>query len=166
MRENETGSGERVLALDSDIAELERLSAFVDAFCELEAVPAETCSQLQVALEELVLNVIKYGECEPKKDAIRLAIRREGDELRAELSDTGVFFNPLDVPPPDLTGSVLDRPLGGLGIHLVRNLLQSIRYERCAGRNYLYFVKRLNPGLGKAEMEGEPHANGNGDNQS
>jgi len=166
MRENETGHEESVLALDSDIAELERLTAFIDQFCKLEAVPAETCGQLQVALEELVLNVIKYGECEPKKDAIRLVIRREGDEVRAVLFDTGVFFNPLDVPPPDLTGSVLDRPLGGLGIHLVRDLLQSIRYERCEGRNYLYFVKRLNPDSGKAEPEGEPHANRNGDNQS
>ena len=155
MCENEINPRESILTLDSDVAELERLTAFIDAFCELEAVPAETCGQLQVALEELVFNVIKYGACEPKKDAIRLAIRREGDELRAVLSDAGVFFNPLDMPPPDLTGSVQDRPLGGLGLHLVRNLLQSIRYERCEGRNFLYFVKRLDPDCGKAEPEGE-----------
>jgi serine/threonine-protein kinase RsbW len=166
MRENETGHGESVLTLDSDIVELERLTAFVDAFCQRETVPAEACSQLQVALEELALNVIKYGECEPKKDAIRLAIRREGDEVRAVLCDTGVFFNPLDVPPPDLTSSVQDRPLGGLGIHLVRNLLESIRYERCEGRNYLYFVKRLNPDSDKADPEGETHANRIGDYKS
>jgi len=166
MQEKKTNPAERVLALDSDIGELERLRAFIDAFCELEGVPEETCCKLQVALEELVLNAIKYGGCEPKKGAIRLAMSREGAEVRAELSDSGISFNPLDVPPPDLTGSLRDRPLGGLGIHLVRNLMQSIRYERREGQNYLYLVKRVNPDSGTAVPEGETHADGNGNHQS
>lgn len=166
MRENETGPGESVLALDSDIAELERLREFIDAFCRLEKMPEKTCYQLQVALEELVLNAIKYGECEPKKDAIRLVIKRENDEVRAVLSDSGISFNPLEAPPPDLTASVADRPLGGLGIHLVRHFLPSIRYERREGRNYLYFAKPIDSGSGPVSPEGGIHANANGDNQS
>jgi len=166
MGENEAGPEEKVLALDSDLAELERLKAFVDTFCEAESVTGETCFQLQIVLEELVLNTIKYGECQPKKEAIRLSIRRQGDEVRAVLSDSGIEFNPLEAPPPDLTASMRDRPLGGLGIHLVRNLLQSIHYERREGRNYLYFVKRLNQDSGKTGPQGDTNANGNGDNQS
>ena len=166
MGENEAGPEEKVLALDSDLAELERLKAFVDTFCEAESVTGETCFQLQIVLEELVLNTIKYGECEPKKDAIRLVIKREGDEVRAVLSDSGISFNPLEAPPPDLTASVADRPLGGLGIHLVRHFLPSIRYERREGRNYLYFTKPIDPGSGPVSPEGGIHANANGDNQS
>jgi len=164
MRENGTDPREKVLALDSDIAELERLTAFIDAFCELEQLPPETCYQLQVALEELVLNTIKYGECNPKEGAIRLTIRREGDEVCAVLSDSGICFNPLEAPAPNLAADVRDRPLGGLGVHLVRNFIPSMRYERREGRNYLYLARSVNPGSGTVSPKGGTHANGNGDN--
>jgi serine/threonine-protein kinase RsbW len=150
MDENEANPIESIIVLDSDIAELERLKTFIDTFCEVESVQMETCFQLQIALEELVLNIINYGQCEPKKGAIRFSIKRQGDEIIAALSDPGVSFNPLEAPPPDLAADVRDRQVGGLGIHLVRNFMQSICYERCEGRNCLYFTKRLNPVLGAA----------------
>ncbi len=165
MRENEANPGKNVLSLDSDITELQRLKAFIDRFCELEGVPEEACYQLQIALEELVLNSIKYGGCKPGKGKIRLTLEREGDEVRAVLSDNGISFNPLEAPMPDLTGSLRDRPVGGLGIHLVRHLIKSIRYERRAGRNYLFLTKPVNPGSDAVSPEGKTHANGNGDNQ-
>ncbi len=149
MSEDEVNPRESVLTLDSDIAELERLGAFVDGFCELEGIPQDICYQLHVALEELVINAIKYGGCDPKQGAIRLAIQRTGDEVAVQLSDSGVRFNPLNVPSPDLTKSLLDRPAGGLGIHLVRHLIPSIRYERRGGRNYLYLTKPVKPELGR-----------------
>lgn len=165
MRESETNSGETVLVLDSNVAELERLEAFISAFCDKEGVPEEISYQLQVALEELVLNAIKYGGCEPAEGAIRLAIKKEGDEVSAVLSDSGAGFNPLDMPPPDLTKSVLERPVGGLGIHLVRHLIPSIRYERREGRNHLYLTKPVKP-AGTLSQEEETHANGDGNNQN
>lgn len=166
MREKEINSGESVLTLDSDSAELERLREFVDEFCKLEVLPREICNQLQVALEELVINAIKYGGCEPKEGAIRLSIRKKGDEVSVVLSDSGVDFNPLDAPSPDLTKNLLDRPVGGLGIHLVRHLIPSIRYERLGGRNYLYLTKPVKPESGTVSPEEETHANRDGDNQS
>jgi serine/threonine-protein kinase RsbW len=165
MRENDTNFGESVLTLDGDIAELERLSAFIDEFCELEGVREETCYQLQVALEELVLNAIKYGGCEPKKGAIQLAMRKGNDLVHIVLSDSGISFNPLETPPPNLTGSLSDRPVGGLGIHIVRHIIPSIRYERRGGRNYLYLTKPVNPESGTVSPEGRTHANRNGNNQ-
>lgn len=147
MGGNETNPSESVIVLDSNITELERLKAFIDTFCKIESVQEETCFQLQIVLEELVFNTMKYGRCEPKEGAIRLSMNRRGDEVSVVLSDTGISFNPLEVPPPDLTADVHDRQVGGLGIHLVRNLVQSIRYERREDRNYLYFTKRLNPVL-------------------
>ncbi len=153
MRENETLLPDSVLALDCDPAELERLRDFIDAFCKSERVPEETCYQLQVAMEELVLNAIKYGACEPRKGAIQLLIRREDNEIRADLSDCGIAFNPLEAPTPDLTGNLLDRPVGGLGIHLVRHLIPSIRYERRGNRNYLYLSKPVEPKSGTISRE-------------
>ncbi len=166
MRDNVTNSEERVLTLDSDIAELERLGQFLDEFCRLEGLSREICNQLQVALEELVINAIKHGGCEPKEGAIQLSIRKDGTEVSIVLSDSGVGFNPLNVPEPDLTKSLLDRPVGGLGIHLVRNLIPSIRYERRGDRNYLYLTKSVIPDAGTVSPGEETHANGDGDNQS
>ncbi len=146
MLENRLDTGEHVLSLDGDFEQLGRLCPFLDGFCAVEAVPEQTCSLLQVAFEELIINAIRYGECEPKNSAIRLAIWRKGDQISAVLSDSGVAFNPLEVPPPDTTRSILNRPLGGLGIHLVRHLMSSIRYERRDGRNYLYLSRPVKPG--------------------
>ena len=141
MLDNEINPGEKVLELNSDIGELERLRGFIDAFCELEGVPEETCYKLQVAIEELVLNTIKYGQCDPKNGAIRVVIKRDGSEIHTSITDRGIRFNPLEAPTPDLSGSLRDRPVGGLGIHIVRHLIPSIRYERRGGRNYLYLVE-------------------------
>ena len=163
MGESDSNHAESILTLDSDLGELERLKTFIDAFCEAESVREEACFQLQIILEELVFNAMKYGRCEPKEGAIQLMMRGQGDEVNAILSDTGIGFNPLEVPPPDLTGNVRDRQVGGLGIHLVRNLVQSIRYERRENRNFLYFTKRVSPVPGTAELEGETHASRNGD---
>ncbi len=141
MPEKNTNPAESVLILDSDIAELPRLEAFLNSFCEKAGVPGEIGCQWQLALEELIVNAIRHGRCEPKKEAIRLAMKRDGDEVCAVFSDTGAGFNPLDAPLPDLTKSLLDRPVGGLGVHFVRHIIPSIRYERRGGRNYLYLAK-------------------------
>ncbi len=166
MRDNETDSVESVLLLDINISELERLARFLDRFCESTGMPEEICYQLHVALEELVINAIKHGGCAPKRGAIRLAIRRVSDEVRAVLSDNGIAFNPLTAPAPDLTKSLRDRAVGGLGIHLVRNLIPSLRYERRGDRNYLYLAKPVKLDSGTVSPEEQTDANGDGNNQS
>ena len=98
MPGNNASGVENTLTLDSDPAELERLRSFIDAFCDRENVPEEAHYHLNVALEELVLNAMKHGGCDPKRGAIRLAMQRDGDALRITLSDTGVSFNPLQAP--------------------------------------------------------------------
>ncbi len=131
-----------VLTLDSDLAELERLRAFIDAFCSREGIPEQPSYHLNLALEELVVNAIKHGACAPAKGAIRLEMRMEAGEVQITLCDTGIAFDPLQAPPP-LGPSLLPRPVGGLGIHLVRCLIPSIRYRRHDGRNYLYLAKPI-----------------------
>ncbi len=163
---NETGSQGNVLMLDSELGELERLTSFIDAFCAREGVPEEICWDLQIALEELVVNAIHHGGCDPKEGAIRLSIRKDGGEVKAVLCDSGIPFNPLEEPPPDLAGNLRERPVGGLGIHLVRNLIPSIHYERLGGRNYLYLTKPVSAGSDTPSPEENVNANGNGNHQS
>jgi len=144
MPEMPDNSGWERITLTSDLEELERLRAFIDGFCDREGLPDETRYHLGVALEELVINAMKHGACQPSNDAIRLSMRIEGGEVRMTLCDTGVPFDPLQAPPPDLTQKLPHRPIGGLGIHLIRCLLPGIRYERRDGRNCLYLTKPVN----------------------
>ncbi len=163
MPEENASSGEDTLTLDSDLEELERLRAFIDGFCDRKSVPEDTHYHLSIALEELVVNAIKHGACEPLEGAIRLAMRMDGDVLRIILSDTGTPFDPLQAPPPDLTQNVLCRPVGGLGIHLVRCLIPGIRYERQGDRNYLYLTKPVERDSALVRQEWDADASRNGD---
>jgi anti-sigma regulatory factor (Ser/Thr protein kinase) len=90
-----------------------------------------------------VLNAIKHGRCSPAEDAIEVGLKLSGPELDITITDTGIPFNPLNAPPPDLTSSLADRPIGGLGVHLVRSLMNSVEYERQGGENRLRLRKDL-----------------------
>jgi anti-sigma regulatory factor (Ser/Thr protein kinase) len=70
-------------------------------------------------------------------------LRRTGDSVAVEVEDDGRPFDPLQVPPPDLTLSLEQRPIGGLGIHLIRNLMDEVSYARRDGRNVLKMAKHL-----------------------
>lgn len=163
MPERDDSSGQDVLTLDSDLEELDRLREFIEDFCDREGVPEQTRYHLSLALEELAINAIKHGACEPRNGAIRLAMRIESGDVRITFCDTGVPFDPLQAPPPDLTQNLLSRPVGGLGIHLVRCLIPDIRYERHDGRNYLYLTKPVPRDCGFIGEEGDIDANCNGD---
>ncbi len=164
MPEEHDSSGADVLALDADLVDLERLRAFIDGFCGREGLSHDTRYHLTLALEELVVNAIKHGGCRPGKGAIRLTMRMEGDEVRMTLCDTGIPFDPLQAPPPDLGENVLRRPVGGLGIHLVRCLIPGIRYHRAAGRNWLYLTKPVKSDS-SVRLEENTDAKRNGDHQ-
>ena len=96
-----------------------------------------------LAIEELVTNAIKYAfaDVAPHQISVRLTV--EASELHIEISDDGRPFNPFEHPAPDLTLPAAERPLGGLGIHFVRKLLDTCAYERRDGRNVVRLVKRL-----------------------
>jgi len=143
MTFNAGSSTEERIRLNADVAELERLSAWLDDYCERHQIPDEPHYHLNVAVEELVLNAIKHGHCLPANCAIEVGLRLSGQALNVTITDTGIPFNPLDAPPPDLTSNLADRPIGGLGIHLVRSLMNSVEYVREGGENRVHLRKDL-----------------------
>jgi anti-sigma regulatory factor (Ser/Thr protein kinase) len=136
-------STEEHLRLNAEVGDLERLTAWLDRFCERHQIPDEAHFHVNIAVEELVLNAIKHGHCSPSQGAIEVRLSLSGQELHITITDTGVPFNPLNAPPPDLTSSLADRPIGGLGIHLVRSLMNSVEYKREGGENQLHLRKDL-----------------------
>ena len=95
-------------------------------------------------LEELFTNVVKYGRAEDAvATTIGVTLALEGGELTIEFNDDGPPFDPLLAPSPDLDRPIADRPIGGLGLHIVRSLVHAARYRREGDRNHLVLSRSI-----------------------
>ena len=125
------------LALDSDPAELQRLADAIEEFAEREGWSPDLAFKINLVLEEMVMNVITHGNVDGLAE-IQVKVTSSADSVALQLVDNGVAFDPLtDAPDPEIAGSVQERHIGGLGIHLVRTMMDHISYERAEGRNLL-----------------------------
>lgn len=130
------------LHLTNDTRELARLSAALTAFCAENQVPHDVLNPMRLALEEIVTNVIHHG-CNPDhRHAIQVNLAWEDEELMAVVADDGAPFDPLAQPAPDTSLDIDDRPIGGLGVHMVRRLMDGLEYRRENGKNVLVMKKR------------------------
>lgn len=130
------------LVIKNDLQEIETLGRFVKAFAAEHELSPKLTFQINLALEELVTNVISYGYEDDDEHQIQLTLEMENDSLRTEMKDDARPFNPADAKPPDLKLSLEKRPIGGLGIHLVKNMFDSLEYSRDNGKNCLILVKK------------------------
>jgi len=131
------------LTLVSRLEEIERLAQAVEAFGAAHHLSDEVIFALNLSLDEVVTNVISYAYADVHDHAIDVHLRLDGDVLRAEVSDDGRPFNPVLVPSPNLDAPIEERRIGGLGVHLVRELMDSLDYRREANRNVLTLTKRV-----------------------
>lgn len=130
--------------------ELPRLYAAVEDFGHAQNWPDDLLFKVNLALEELGLNVVNHGLDAGTRE-IDVTLVSEADALTIEISDDGRAFNPLeDAPKPDLDAPLEERPIGGLGVHLVRTMMDEMRYRREHGRNRLTLVKHRD-GRGTAD---------------
>ncbi len=99
--------------------------------------------KFNLVFDELLSNVISYAYRDEGEHEISIRIGFSGDRLSVAITDDGVPFNPLTAKVPDTSLSLEDREIGGLGIHLVRNLIDDISYHRRIDKNVLTLVKQL-----------------------
>ena len=133
----------RLFLLRNDLSELERLSQGVSSWCGVNAVSAEAEYQVNLALDEIVSNVIRHGWKDGGEHQLQVSLSCAGNELTVEVEDDAPPFNPLEAPPPDLTKPLEERAVGGLGIHLVRQIMDGLEYRQQDGRNFLVMKKRI-----------------------
>ncbi len=131
------------VTLVNDLAEIERLSQLVEAFGEAGGMGPESVFNVNLALDEVITNVIRYAHDDGREHPIVVRLAIDQDVLTAQVEDDGRAFNPLEAPVPDIGASIEERPIGGLGIHLVRSVMNSVEYRREDGRNVLIMKKRL-----------------------
>lgn len=117
----------------------------VDAFGRRLDWTPELLYGVKLVLEEAVLNVIKYGfDDDDDEHEIDVALSTDGDMLTIRIADDGKAFDPLrDAAEPDLDAPLEKRRVGGLGVHLMRTIMDELDYKREAGRNHLTLVKRV-----------------------
>ena len=130
----------RSLVLPNDVQAVPRLQHFVDEVCDSVDFDQAQTMQMNLALEEAVVNVMKYAYPKDTPGDVNVDVCCDEGRLVFTISDSGTPFDPT---ARDTTLSLEERPIGGLGIFLVRELMDSIHYERVGGRNVLTLCKKL-----------------------
>ncbi len=136
--------------LPADTTAVSQAAAALDAFSTAERLPADTVWRLRVALDEILANIVTHGTVDGKVPAIDVLFRRDDDVVEVTVADDGPGFDPLTQPDPDVTLPLEARQPGGLGIVLVKSLMDRVHYERDT-RNVLTIWKRI-----ASEESGEP----------
>ena len=130
-----------VLTITNQLSEITKLNAFVISSADALHIETGLANKLKLAVEEAVVNIMDYAYPSGTEGNIEIRMEADSDRLRIIITDTGSEFDPTSVSKVDTTLSVEERPIGGLGIFLVRNLMDSINYERFEGRNILRLEK-------------------------
>ena len=131
------------LVLKNDVHEVTRFSSFIKSATEKQGIEKSLARQLRLAVEEAVVNVIDYAYPIGTDGDITIKMMSDGHSLRFQIMDAGVPFDPTKQDKTDTTLSAEDRQIGGLGILLVRELMDSINYERTGGKNILTLIKNI-----------------------
>ena len=124
----------------------EELTRVVDAVDRLAAehhLAAQVVGDMQVALDEILTNIMDYGYSDDAEHEIRIRLRVVDNMVEATVEDDGVPFNPLESAAPDTRAPLRERKMGGVGVHFVKNLMSEVRYDRVGDRNRLVLKKKL-----------------------
>ena len=131
------------LTLNNKVSEISKLNAFVQSATAALNMEKGLANRIKLAVEEAVTNIIDYAYPNGIEGSIDITIEADENRIRFIITDSGAEFDPTGVSKADTTLSVDDRPIGGLGVFLVRNLMDSINYERTDGKNVLRMEKRF-----------------------
>lgn len=114
-----------------------------ESFAHDQGIDPATAKSFKVVFDELLNNIISYGYKDDRRHEIEVQITLSQRQLRVRITDDGIPFNPLEIDPPNVTAPLRDRKVGGLGIHLIRNMMDEFSYERHANSNVVTFAKLL-----------------------
>jgi serine/threonine-protein kinase RsbW len=137
-------SGVKILLVDNKVNELTRVAVYLEELGEEWGLSAPLIMSLNLVLEEALSNIILYGFDAGSKNTIEITFRKTGYELNFSIVDDGYEYDPTQKADPDVTLPVEDRPIGGLGIFLIKKIMDKVEYQRKDDKNYLILTKILN----------------------
>lgn len=127
----------------ADASQLAALNQFLREFWTTSELEPARLRSFELALEEIFLNIAVHGSRPGGAQRVEVSLSLGADAVTMTVEDDGPQFDPLSLPQPDVTPSLADRKVGGLGVHLVRQVMDTVSYARIAGRNRLRIAKRL-----------------------
>lgn len=129
------------LVIEAKTENLPEVLAFVEGALEEAECPFDVQTQVAIAVEEIYVNIAHYAyNPETGNAVIRIQI---GDEVYIEFEDNGVPYNPLENETPDITAGAEEREIGGLGIHMVKTMMDAVEYKHDGNKNLLIIKKSL-----------------------
>ena len=143
-------------------AELRRITVLTEQFGAENQLPDAIINDVQVALDEALSNIVAYGYEAPGSGTIVVRLAYRNDEVRIEVEDEGRAFDPLQAPLPDLTADLAQRQVGGLGIHFIKTLMDTVSYDRRDGKNWLRMAKRVPTRSDATQASEQPQARSDG----
>jgi serine/threonine-protein kinase RsbW len=138
-------TGAEGLLVSSDLSELARMAAWIDAWASSQQLPAPVTERLHLCSTEAVTNVIMHAYADGASHPISLTLRKEGETVALEIEDAGSPFDPRERPRPQPATDLQDARIGGWGIPIMRRFSDEMHYRRAGTRNVLTFVFRLPP---------------------
>ena len=135
---------QRRASVPADAAQLSVLPQFLQEFWSTARLPPAEALTFELALEEIFINVVMHGApLAGHRLQVEVSLALADGGLTLTIADDGPPFDPLSLPPPNLTGSLDERRVGGLGVFLVRAKMDAVRYQRIGPRNQLQMTRRL-----------------------
>ena len=139
---------EQQIVIKNELPQIIAVNQKFETFAEEFDIPQSVAVRFNVIFDELLNNVISYAYIDDDEHDIEVRMKRAGTRLTVTISDDGVPFNPLSMEKPDTDLSLEDREDGGMGIHLVRNLVDDVSYQRRIGKNVMTMMRNLEQGGG------------------
>ena len=133
------------LSLTNERHEIGRAASAIEAFGRDHALSADDISAVNLALDEILANIISHGYVDHAPHVINVRLTADDRAIHVVIEDNGRPFNPLTWPPPDLDLPIERRPVGGLGLHIARSVVDSIEYRRDDQTNVLTLTKARTP---------------------
>lgn len=139
----ESGGPKMELTVPNQLAENARVKEHFDTFAAHYGIPDPVRLKMHVVIDELLMNIISYAYPDEGKHDISIKVELSDDRLKVSMVDDGIPFNPLGIETPDTELSLEERKIGGLGIHLIRKMMDRVSYQRRIHKNVITAVKFL-----------------------
>jgi anti-sigma regulatory factor (Ser/Thr protein kinase) len=133
------------VSLSPRLSAVRSLAQMVEEFGDANKLPDQQIYMINLALDELITNMVSYGLRGVARPKIEVALRITDTMLVLSMEDNGQQFDPTDNTEPDLSSAVDERPIGGLGLHLIKAFADRVKYEYAAGKNKLTLEHDLTP---------------------
>ena len=129
--------------VEARAAELAALQSFLMDFWADAKLPADVRYPFELALEEIFVNIVSYATDPTHPGTVTLTLNSDSNRVQMTISDDSAPFDPLSLDTPDTTLDLDSRGIGGLGIHLIRTMMDDVDYRHSNGQNHLIMTKQL-----------------------